>query len=182
MGTRYRSCVFWSSHFASMVVCAVAMARTSSCTNQKRRSCSRSQNLRETSVAGVIQQLDLLQAQQSRLHREDHRLGPGTYLQLGEDTPQVGLHGSHAQSHGPGDLLVRGTARYGRQDFGFTLAQALPGCWLIRIAQAGQEPPEDLARDLGAENRVALVGVAHRCRQIGALHRLEKVTGSGAPR
>src|SRR5450759_967929 len=125
MGTRYRSCVSWSSPFASMVVCAIAMARTSTCTTQKRRSCSRSQNLRKKSVAGVIRQLDLLQAQQSRLHRENHRLGPGTYLELGEDTPQVGLHGSHAQSHGPCDLLVRGTTRYGRQDFGFSFAQAL---------------------------------------------------------
>src|SRR5450759_645502 len=126
-----------------MVVCTVAMARTSTWTTQNLRSCSRSQNRRQKSVAEVIQQLDLLQAQQSRLHGENHRLGSGTYLELGEDIPQVGLHGSHTESHGPGDVLVRGTARYGRQDFGLSLAQALPGCRLIRIAQPGQEPSED---------------------------------------
>src|SRR5450759_3543594 len=148
-----------------MAVCVAAMASTTACTIQKRRSRSRCRNRgQKGSVAWAIGLFHLLQAQQTRLHGEDHRLGAGTHLELGEDTPQMPLYRSHAQSQGPGDLLVRVATRDQRHDLGFAFAQSLPCCRLVPAVQPGQEPAEDPAGDLGAEDRVTLMGAAYRCR------------------
>ncbi len=95
---------------------------------------------------------------------EDDELGAVAGTQLGHGPADVGLHGSRADHHVGGDLVVGETAGYKRDHLAFTVSQGLE-LRRARFRAPGDVFTDQLARDTGREQRLSSRGDTYPVQQ-----------------